>query len=199
MPARWLRTVLVAFWRLRLWQRVALVVLGPIALLNVCVAFFGQSAVFPLSPFFLGEKLSALGQYARHRPTCLFHSHDDVSAIASLAEKQAGLPKGLMVAVVEIESRSKAHRISAAGAMGPAQLMPGTAKMLGVSDPFDPKESIPKAAKHLAHLKRRTGSVELAVAAYNAGLGNVSDGRVPKNGETRAYVAQVMRAYRGHH
>jgi soluble lytic murein transglycosylase-like protein len=79
--------------------------------------------------------------------------------------------------------------------MGPAQLMPGTAKLYGVHDAFDPRESLDASARFLSEQLKRTGKVELAVAAYNAGPGNVH-GSVPHNGETEFYVAKVMRAYR---
>lgn len=183
--------------RTRWWHRLVLVVCAPLAALNLAVAFFGQSAVFPLSPFFLEEKWSALKAYARHRPSCLFRGgHDDVVAIAHAAERRHHLPAGLMRAIVEVESASEAHRISAAGAMGPAQLMPGTARMLGVADPFDPRTSVDAGARYLRTLLTRTGGdVRLAVASYNAGPGNVTD-RVPRNGQTEYYVARVMRRLR---
>jgi soluble lytic murein transglycosylase-like protein len=179
--------------RLRWWQRLVLVASLPLLALNGAVAFFGRSTVFPLSPFFLSEKWAALGAYARHRPACLFGpGHDDLLEIAEGAERRHRLPRGLMRAIVEVESGSRAHRISAAGAMGPAQLMPGTARMLGVKDPFDPYSSIDGGARYLRGLMDRLGDVRLAVAAYNAGPGNVSD-RIPQNGETEHYVARVMR------
>ena len=105
------------------------------------------------------------------------------------------LPAGLMQAVVAVESENTVHRISYAGAMGPAQPMPGTAAGLGVKAPFDPYESIDAGARYLRRMLDRTGKVELAVAAYNAGPGAVH-GSVPDNGQTREYVAKVMRRSR---
>jgi soluble lytic murein transglycosylase-like protein len=113
-------------------------------------------------------------------------------ALADAADAKNGLPRGLMRAVVTVESGNHAHRISFAGAMGPAQLMPGTAALLGVSDPFDPSQAIDGGARYLAQHLRRTGRVDLAVAAYNAGPGAVN-GSVPRNGETELYVAKVMK------
>lgn len=180
------------FRRLSWWQRLALLACMPLLVLNLSVAFFGHSAVFPLSPFFLPEKWTALKAYARHRPLCLLtFGHDDVGLLTEEAERRHRLPRGLMRAIVEVESGGRPHRISPAGAMGAAQLMPGTARMLGVKDPFDPKSSIDAGAKYLRSLLNRTGDVRLAVAAYNAGPGNVTD-RVPHNGETEYYVARVM-------
>lgn len=189
------RFLLKLFWRLAWWQKLAVLVCAPLAALNVSVAFFGQSVVFPLSPFFVPQKWTALKTYAKHRPGCLLRGHGDLDALAAAAERRHGLPKGLMRAVVQVESGGRAHRISFAGAMGPAQLVPGTAAQLGVKDPFDPEEAIDGGARYLAQLLQRTGRVDLAVAAYNAGPGAVQ-GQVPKNGETEFYVAKVMRAFR---
>ncbi|MBS1150373.1 MAG: transglycosylase protein, partial [Myxococcaceae bacterium] len=126
------------FSKLAWWQRLGLIAITPLLALNLTVAFAGSSVIFPLSPFFLAEKWAALKLYAQHRPSCLFSGHDDLALVTARAEREAGLPKGLMQAIVEVESDATCHRISYAGAMGPAQLMPGTAALLGVKDPFDP-------------------------------------------------------------
>ncbi|MFT3710834.1 MAG: lytic transglycosylase domain-containing protein [Archangium sp.] len=181
------------FWKLRWWQQATVVVCAPLLALNLSVAFFGSSAVFPLSPFFVKEKWSALKSYAKHRPLCLITGHGDLGELSDAAEKKYRLPRGLMHAIVEVESGSRPHRISYAGAMGPAQLMPGTAQLLGVKDPFDPEDAIDGGARYLSQLLERNGGrVDLAVAAYNAGPGSVN-GSVPRNGETEIYVAKVMR------
>jgi hypothetical protein len=180
------------FWRRPLSQQLAVLICAPLMALNFAVSFFGNSYVFPLSPFFVKEKWHALGAYAKHRPLCLLTGHGDLGALADAAELKHGLPRGLMRAIVTVESANHAHRISFAGAMGPAQLMPGTAALLGVSDPFDPAQAIDAGARYLSQQLRRTGRVDLAVAAYNAGPGAVN-GSVPHNGETEVYVAKVMR------
>ena len=77
--------------------------------------------------------------------------------------------------------------------MGPAQLVPSTARMLGVDDPFDPEEGIDGGARYLHDLlKQFGGNTTLAVAAYNSGPGAVVGGRVPRNGETEFYVDRVI-------
>lgn len=189
------RFVFRMFSKLAWWQKLLIVAATPLLLLNLSVAFFGSSAIFPLSPFFLGEKWAALKLYAQHRPSCLFTGHDELSKVTARAERENGLPKGLMQAIVEVESDATCHRISYAGAMGPAQLMPGTAAMLNVKDPFDPEEAINGGARYLAAMLKRTGDVKLAVASYNAGP-NAVNGSVPKNGQTEFYVARVMRKFK---
>jgi soluble lytic murein transglycosylase-like protein len=173
----------------------AVAITAPIVLINLSVAYFGNSVVFPLSPFFLGEKLSALGAYAAHRPICLVTEHPDVPALVARAETRNRLPRGLLAAIVQVESAGRPHRISSAGAMGLGQLMPSTARRLGVTDPFDSASNIDGAARLMAeNLARFRGNIQFAVAAYNAGAGAVN-GRIPQNGQTPAYVARVMRAY----
>jgi soluble lytic murein transglycosylase-like protein len=169
--------------------------LAPIVVINLSVAFFGSSVVFPLSPFFLGEKLSALGAYAAHRPICLVTDHPDVQTLIARAEVRNRLPRGLLAAIITVESAGKPHRISSAGAMGLGQLMPSTARRLGVTDPFDSAANIDGAARLMSeNLTRFRGNIAFAVAAYNAGAGAVN-GRVPQNGQTPAYVARVLHAY----
>jgi soluble lytic murein transglycosylase-like protein len=176
------------------WLPWTLVLLAPLCLLNLAVAFFGNSVVFPLSPFFLRNKLSALGRYALHRPVCLFMGHESVDAAVAKSEAKHHLPHGLLAAIVQIESNGRIHRISSAGAMGPGQLLPGTARLMGVGDPFDPAESVDGSGRYLAAQLARFRSLRLAIAAYNAGPGAVGN-HVPQNGETEIYVRKVMSAY----
>jgi soluble lytic murein transglycosylase-like protein len=169
--------------------------LAPIWSLNTAVAFFGNSIVFPLSPFFLKQKLAALGSYATHRPFCLLRGHPEIDPLIAHATEDQRLPRGLLAAVVQVESGGRPHRISCAGAMGPTQLMPDTARALGVGDPFDSQASVDGAARLLAQHLARFHRVRLALAAYHAGPGAVRGGRVPDNGETVEYVTRVMKIY----
>ncbi|GAA1436037.1 hypothetical protein GCM10009641_33760 [Mycobacterium cookii] len=104
-----------------------------------------------------------------------------------------GVEPALLAAVARQESGFDPGAVSPAGAQGLMQLMPGTARGLGVSDPFDPSQAVDGAARLLGDLLGRFGSVELALAAYNAGPGAVlrHDG-IPPYPETRAYVASIM-------
>ena len=96
---------------------------------------------------------------------------------------------------METESNGEPHRISPAGAMGLTQLIPGTAKMLNVRDPFDSDASLDAGARYLSQLLREFRDIHLAVAAYNAGPGNVVGRAIPHNGETERYVVKVMTRY----
>lgn len=93
------------------------------------------------------------------------------------------------------ESRYCPDAVSPKGALGLGQLMPGTARELGV-DPFDPAQNLAGAARYLRLQLDAFGSLELALAAYNAGPGAVrKHGGVPPFAETRAYVREVARLY----
>jgi len=176
------------------WWVVA-AVLVPILLVNLAVAWVGRSAPFPLSPFYLKYKLEALGAYALHRPRCVFFDDAELAApLLASAEKKYGLPCGLLGAIVHVESGGKPHRISSAGAMGPMQLIPPTARRLGVSDPFNPEQSVDGAARYLHAQMATFRSVRLAAAAYNAGPGAIVGHKVPQNGQTEIYVDRVMHA-----
>ncbi|MEQ1539285.1 MAG: lytic transglycosylase domain-containing protein [Sphingorhabdus sp.] len=109
------------------------------------------------------------------------------------AEARFGIPHGLLDALIWTESRYNPKAVSSAGAAGLGQLMPGTARDLGVRNRFDPKANIIGAAQYLRQMLDRFGVVHLAVAAYNAGPGAVSRlGRIPLNGETPGYVRNVL-------
>ena len=118
--------------------------------------------------------------------------------IAQKVQKAAAkynLPPALINAVIRAESNFKAKAVSSAGAQGLMQLMPATAKELGVKNPFDIEQNIDGGAKYLRKmLDRFGGNVRKALAAYNAGPGTVIkyNGRVPYP-ETRQYVKRVLR------
>jgi hypothetical protein len=175
------------------------VLLAPLCLLNLCVAFFGNSIIFPLSPFFLRNKVAALGRYALHRPICLFTGHPPLDDLICPHRVQAPPAAWLLAAIVQVESGGREHRISSAGAMGPGQLTPSTAKLLGVSDPFDSATALDGSGRYLAAQLANFHEVRLAVAAYNAGPGAIVNRTIPQNGETEFYVRKVMHAYASTH
>ena len=102
--------------------------------------------------------------------------------------------KDLLKAMAKAESNFKADITSHAGAMGIMQLMPSTAASLGVTDAFDPEQNIMGGAKYISQLlERYNGNLSYAVAAYNAGSGNVNKyGGIPPFKETQNYVARVL-------
>jgi soluble lytic murein transglycosylase-like protein len=118
--------------------------------------------------------------------------------LAAEAARRYGIDPALVLAVVDVESAFRPRAVSPKGAQGLMQLMPGTARELGVQDPFDPGQNLDGGARHLrALLNKYQGDLEKALAAYNAGAGAVErHGGVPPYAETREYVRKVLGKYR---
>jgi soluble lytic murein transglycosylase-like protein len=116
--------------------------------------------------------------------------------IAEAAARYA-VPERLIWAVIRAESGFDARAVSSRGARGLMQLMPETAAILGVRDPFNPRENIHAGARHLRGMMERfRNDLPMALAAYNAGERPVaSHGGIPPYPETREYVARVLRYY----
>ena len=112
------------------------------------------------------------------------------------AANKAGIDPAFLAAVTWGESRFRPDAVSWAGAMGLTQLMPGTAGDLGVTDPFDPVQNLGGGARYLAAQLERFGSMELALAAYNAGPGAVSrHGGIPPGRDVQGYVPRILGLY----
>jgi len=113
------------------------------------------------------------------------------------ASERFNVPVDLLKAIGKQESNFNANAVSRCGAQGVMQLMPATAKELGVTDAFDAEQNIMGGAKYISSLlKKYEGNTTLALAAYNAGSGNVRKyGGIPPFEETQNYVKKVMGYY----
>jgi soluble lytic murein transglycosylase-like protein len=114
--------------------------------------------------------------------------------IAEAAERY-DIDAALIASVMEAESAFNPFAVSRAGAMGLMQLMPEVAEEHGANQPFDPRENIMAGARYLSRLLRHyNGNLELTLAGYNAGPGNVARyGKVPPFPETQRYVKTVRK------
>jgi len=102
----------------------------------------------------------------------------------------------LLHAIAKVESNYNPRAVSPKGALGVMQLIPSTARLVGVSDPFDPRENIHGGARYLRYLLDKFGDLTLALAAYNAGPKAVEAyGGIPPYAETQRYVRSVLSLY----
>lgn len=121
----------------------------------------------------------------------------DFERMVDAAARRHGLDPALVRAVVAVESGFQPQAVSPKGAQGLMQLMPATARDLGVMDPFDPASNLDGGSRYLSTLVARyDGDLSKALAAYNAGMGAVArHGGVPPYAETRTYVNRVLSRY----
>src|SRR5213594_2139024 len=122
-------------------------------------------------------------------------SSADIDALIRAVAARYGVSVELIAAIIEAESEFNPRAVSRTGARGLMQLMPETAAMLGVRDPFDPLENVEGGVRHLCSLMDRfNGNLPLVLAAYNAGeRAVIRHGGIPPYRETRQYVNRILR------
>lgn len=133
-----------------------------------------------------------------NEPVRLLRPKVMISLIQEKAKKYNIDPK-LVNAVIKAESGYNINAKSQAGAVGLMQLMPATARAMGIGDPTDPAQNVEAGTKYLSQLlQKNNGNIVLALASYNAGPGNVSSyGGVPPYKETKDYIYKVLQTYIG--
>lgn len=152
-----------------------------------------QAATEPVPVFSEGWRSLKNRQPPLHVDGTAKSSFDGIIESAAAAHE---VDPALVRAVIRVESNFEAQSTSPKGAMGLMQLMPGTARDLGVKNPYDPEENIHGGTRYLKILLERfDGDPAPALAVYNWGMGNMArhPERMPR--ETRAYVSRVMQEY----
>ncbi|MFC4403716.1 lytic transglycosylase domain-containing protein [Gracilibacillus xinjiangensis] len=157
-------------------------------------SYFLQS---PISPVTNDTRPAALPNPAAYNQPGPTIANTKIKAIIEEAAEKYQVDPKLIDAVIQNESGYNQQAVSHAGAQGLMQLMPATAASLGVLNSFDARENIEGGTKYLAQmLKKYNGNKSLALAAYNAGPGNVDKyNGIPPFQETQSYVQKVLGSY----
>lgn len=122
-------------------------------------------------------------------------SYDELKDIINECAEKYNVDQELIRAMIQVESGWTTDAVSNKGAQGLMQLMPRTAAMLGVNDPFDPVQNIEGGVRYISDLTDKyRGDIEKALAAYNAGPARVDSGNIPE--VSKRYVRNIMSIYR---
>jgi transglycosylase-like protein with SLT domain len=126
-------------------------------------------------------------------------TEQEIDAAIVQAASRHNVDANLVRSVVKVESNYNPNAVSRKGAMGLMQLMPGTARSLNVTNPFDPAQNVDAGVRHLKRLlENYGGNVQLSLAAYNAGSAAVArSAGIPRFAETRNYVRRITNLYYG--
>ena len=122
-------------------------------------------------------------------------SYDELKDVIAECAEKYNVDQELIRAMIQVESGWSTDAVSNKGAQGLMQLMPRTAAMLGVDDPFDPAQNIDGGTRYISDLTDKyRGDIEKALAAYNAGPARVDSGNIPE--VSKRYVKNIMAIYR---
>jgi len=172
----------------------------PVPSANTASMQAARSAAAEISQYFVRESTkSANARIVAANSRGHQASPEEVDAAIVMAAARHNVDANLVRAVVKVESNFNSHAISNKGAMGLMQLMPSTAKMLKVKNPFDAQQNVDAGVRHLKSLlESYGGDVNLTLAAYNAGEGAVArSAGVPRFAETQDYVRKITNIYYG--
>ncbi len=139
----------------------------------------------------------AFSGYTGGQPLAVSASTGEIDSAVSQAARQTGLDPALIKAVIQVESSFRTDAVSRCGAQGLMQLMPGTARSLGVTNSFDVNQNVMGGSTYLQQQLERFGDIRLALAAYNTGPGRI--GRLDiTNADDPQQYAKISEGVRGY-
>lgn len=160
--------------------------------------FYHAQHTNPLKSKFVDvmNEVQSAGRKARRKSSISGKtSYIELQDIIDECAEKYNVDNELIRAMIQVESGWNTDAVSNKGAQGLMQLMPRTAAMLGVNDPFDPAQNIEGGVRYISDLTDKyRGDVEKALAAYNAGPARVDSGNIPE--VSRRYVKNIMSIYR---
>ena len=156
---------------------------------------WGGEPLDDLQPFYVTQRFARSLLKRQHQPRATTPTRAEINQLIDAVATTYHLNPAFIRAVVRIESNYDVQARSSAGAMGLMQLMPQTARELGVKDPWDAKRNLDGGTRYLVALLREFGDAETALIAYNAGPAYVREGREPPP-VSRRYAQDVLRAFR---
>ena len=172
----------------------------PVPSANTASMQAARSAAAEVSQYFVHESSkSANARIVAANSHGQQASQEEIDAAIVMAAARHNVDPNLVRAVVKVESNYNSNAVSHKGAMGLMQLMPSTAKMLKVKNPFDAQQNVDAGVRHLKSLlESYGGDVNLTLAAYNAGEGAVArSAGIPRIAETQNYVRRITNLYYG--
>lgn len=172
-------------------------------LFNMVLNSGSEINYFPsrMLPAYAGEKPPSLVEASKNSQTppknYIRQTNTNLDPIIEKAARKYEVDADLIRSVIKTESNFNSQAISPKGAKGLMQLMPGTARDLGVKDAYDPEENIMGGTRYLKSLlDRYHGKIDLTLAAYNWGMGNVEKNPQKLPRETANYIARVNNYYK---
>jgi len=149
-----------------------------------------------LSELMIPTRAESSKNYHSNQNNDVFKVREDLELIITEASEAYSVDPALVKSVIKVESNFNPNSTSPKGAMGLMQLMPETARDLGVRNAYDPVENVRAGTRYLKSLLNRyDGNIDLALAAYNWGMGNIEKRPDRMPAETKNYVETVTRCY----